>query len=134
MSAATNTRSRRHGIRGALLAVLAVTALAALLSSCSGSTAEAVEVTDKTIILDVRTPGEYAEGHLDGAKLVDFNGGQFQALLPDLDPNAEYLVYCRSGNRSGQAVAMMKERGFSNVTDLGSLGDAADATGLAIVN
>lgn len=85
------------------------------------------------IVLDVRTPAEYAAGHLDGAQLLDFNGGQFAAALPDLDPQAAYILYCRSGNRSGQAVGLMKNAGFTNATNLGSLEEAADATGVPIV-
>ena len=75
----------------------------------------------------------YDAGHLEGAKLLDLNSGEFEAALPSLDKAATYVVYCRSGNRSGQAVAMMEDAGFTDVTNLGSLGEAADATGLAIV-
>lgn len=85
------------------------------------------------IIIDVRTPEEYAVGHLEGAQLLDLNGGQFAAEYMNLDPEAEYYVYCRSGNRSGQAVAMMTDAGFTNVTNLGSLEQAAESTGLVIV-
>lgn len=88
---------------------------------------------NRTRLLDVRTPAEYADGHLDGAELLDFNGGEFAAALPDLDPGAEYLVYCRSGNRSGQAMEMMKQAGIENVTNLGSVADAASATGRPVV-
>lgn len=95
--------------------------------------APSVVVAEDTIVLDVRTPGEYAEGHLEGAELLDLNSGEFAAALPSLDPEAEYVVYCRSGNRSGQAVAMMEQAGFANVTDLGAVGNAAAATGLPIV-
>ena len=85
------------------------------------------------MIIDVRTPAEYTEGHLDGAILLDLNGGQFAQELPNLDPQASYLVYCRSGNRSGQAAAMMEDAGFESVSDLGSLQQAAEATGVEIV-
>ena len=89
-----------------------------------------VAVTEQTIILDVRTPAEFAEGHLEGAELLDFNGGQLRAAISTMDPDAQYFVYCRSGNRSAQAVQLMKDAGFTNVTDLGSLDQAASATGL----
>ena len=92
-----------------------------------------VVVTAETVIVDVRTPDEYADGHLEGAELLDLTGGDFAAALPSLDPNAEYVVYCRSGNRSGQAVAMMEDAGFTNVTNLGSLSEAAAATGITVV-
>lgn len=95
--------------------------------------APTVSLTESTIVLDVRTPEEYAAGHLDGAVLLDLNSGAFANALPDLDPSAEYLVYCRSGNRSAQAVTMMVQRSFDSVVDLGAMGDAAAATGLAVV-
>lgn len=87
-----------------------------------------------TIILDVRTPEEFASGHLAGAELLDFRGGELAEAIPNLDPDAEYLIYCRSGNRSGQAIARMEEAGFDRLTNLGSPEQAAEATGLPIVS
>lgn len=86
-----------------------------------------------TIVIDVRTPEEYSAGHLEGARLIDFNGGEVAEVIPHLDPDAKYIVYCRSGNRSGQAIALMEQAGFTNLTNLGSLQQAADATGLPVV-
>lgn len=111
----------------------AVVVLLATLTACTSPSTAAVTVGPDTIVLDVRTPQEHAEGHLEGAQLLDLSGGQFAAALPELDPQAEYVVYCRSGNRSGQAIALMEEAGFTNLTNLGSLEDAARATGVAIV-
>lgn len=113
------------------ITVLAVVVLGSLVAACSGS--EPVEISAETIIVDVRSPGEYAAGHLDGAILLDLNSGEFAATLPDLDPDAEYIVYCRSGNRSGQAKSMMLDAGFSNVTDLGTVQNASNATGIPLV-
>lgn len=119
---------------------LSLTAVAVLmgLSACSSAPVSAAdasttEVGDETIVLDVRTPAEYGAGHLEGALLLDFNAGDVAAAIPDLDPSAEYLVYCRSGNRSGQAIALMEQAGFTDLTNLGSLEQAAQATGLPIV-
>ncbi len=70
------------------------------------------------VVLDVRTPEEFAEGHLDGAVLVDFYDADFADQLAGLDPDVPYLVYCRSGNRSGQTLAIMDELGFSSVVDI----------------
>lgn len=70
------------------------------------------------IILDVRTPEEFAEGHLDGAIMIDFYRDDFADQLKDLDPDTPYLLYCRSGNRSGQTTAIMDEQGFTNVADI----------------
>lgn len=117
--------------------ILSVSALAVMfgLASCAApsSAGPTVEVGPDTIVIDVRTPEEYAAGHLDGAQLIDFNGGQVAAAIPTLDPDAEYLVYCRSGNRSGQAIALMEQAGFTNLTNLGSLEQAAAATGIEVV-
>ena len=85
------------------------------------------------IIIDTRTPAEFAEGHLRGARLIDFNGGAVEAAIPRLDPTATYLLYCRSGNRSGQAAALMAAAGFESATNLGTLAEASEATGLDIV-
>lgn len=70
------------------------------------------------VVLDVRTPEEFAEGHLDGALLVDFYDDDFAAQLAALDPAVPYLVYCRSGNRSGQTLAIMDELGFESAVDV----------------
>ena len=124
-------------LRKLLTPLVAVALLLGAAGCAATATADAgapsVVVAEDTIVLDVRTPGEYAEGHLEGAELLDLNSGEFAAALPSLDPEAEYVVYCRSGNRSGQAVAMMEQAGFTNVTNLGSVGDAAAATGLPIL-
>lgn len=118
-----------------LVIPLAAGALALGLAACSSvpSSAARIDVAGDAIILDVRTPEEFAAGHLDGASLLDFNGGEVAAAIPDLDPEAEYLVYCRSGNRSAQAIALMEQAGFTNITNLGSLEQAAAAMGLSIV-
>lgn len=70
------------------------------------------------VILDVRTPEEFAEGHLDGAVMIDFYRDDFADQLTQLDPDVPYLVYCRSGNRSGQTAAIMEQLGFTDVVDV----------------
>ena len=67
------------------------------------------------VILDVRTEGEFASGHLEGAILLDFRSDRFQERLSRLDRDRTYLVYCRTGNRSGSAVRRMEELGFPDV-------------------
>jgi rhodanese-related sulfurtransferase len=85
-----------------------------------------------SIIIDVRTPEEFAQGHLDGAINLDVEGGAFEAGLADLDPSATYAVYCRSGRRSALAADAMAQNGFTDVADLGSIEAAAAATGLPV--
>jgi rhodanese-related sulfurtransferase len=70
------------------------------------------------VVLDVRTLQEYQAGHLPGAIRIDFYSENFRAGLGKLDRDKTYLVYCRTSNRSGQAVSMMKEIGFRKVYHL----------------
>jgi rhodanese-related sulfurtransferase len=70
------------------------------------------------VILDIRTPGEYRDGHLPNAVLLDFHSPSFRENLAALDRNKSYLMYCRSGNRSARALTMMSELGFMKVAEL----------------
>jgi rhodanese-related sulfurtransferase len=70
------------------------------------------------VILDIRTPGEYRDGHLPNAVLLDFHSPAFRENLAALDRNKSYLMYCRSGNRSARALTMMRELGFMKVAEL----------------
>jgi rhodanese-related sulfurtransferase len=70
------------------------------------------------IILDVRTPGEFASGHLAGATNIDFNANDFEVKIVQLDKNKIYLVYCRTGHRSAKAVSIMKNKGFKSLRNL----------------
>jgi len=71
-----------------------------------------------TVLLDVRTPAEYAAGHLPGARNLDIEGAGFAAQIARLDKNVTYAVYCHSGNRSGAALEQMAAAGFTHVYDL----------------
>jgi phage shock protein E len=123
--------------------VLALIASVLLLAGCSSSsgaidlsvTEFSAKVAEAGVItLDVRTPGEFAEGHLKGARLIDFQSGNFENEISILDKNATYAVYCRSGNRSGQAVKVMRDTGFTKVFNMnGGVIDWANA-GLPLVN
>lgn len=71
------------------------------------------------VILDVRASYEFDEGHIPGAKNIDIYLGQdFINELEVLDKNKDYYVYCKSGGRSGQACAIMKQLGFTKVYNL----------------
>jgi rhodanese-related sulfurtransferase len=100
-------------------------------SGCAGSPAS-VELSDDTVIVDVRTPAEYATGHLDGAVNIDFQSPSFDDAVADLDSDADYVVYCQSGNRSAQAVSVMVAADLA-VQDAGGVDAAAEATGLPVV-
>lgn len=132
------------------LALLPVALLPlAALTACGSdeSTAAAVQPTSaetavlpetdanglKVVVIDVRTPAEYEMGHLSGALNLDLEGGQLEAALDDLDPNASYVVYCRSGNRSAVATQLMQAQGITTIQDLGPLDNAASVTGLDVI-
>jgi rhodanese-related sulfurtransferase len=114
-----------------LAAVAAVIAVGAALAGCTA--ADPVELTAETVVIDVRTPAEYAEGHLDGAMLIDVQDPGFAETVGALPRDGVYLVYCRSGNRAGAAIAEMTELGFTDVTNIGGLDAAATVTGMPIV-
>jgi len=86
-----------------------------------------------TAVIDVRTPAEFTEGHLEGAINIDWQGATFASEITQLDSAGTYVIYCRSGNRSTQAISAMTEMGFTNLTNAGSVEEAAGLTGLAIV-
>lgn len=71
-------------------------------------------------VWDVRTPAEFAEGHIPGAENHPLQ--TLQASLAGLDPSTPVILYCRSGNRSGQAWDLMVREGFSSVSDYGAVG------------
>ena len=102
------------------------------LSACS--TSEPLDMSTIAAVVDVRTPSEFAEGHLDGALNIDWQGSKFAAEISTLDPAADYVIYCRSGNRAGQAISYMQSNGFTGtLTNGGGLADASSLTGIAIV-
>ena len=83
---------------------------------------------DRGVIIDVRTPGEYKEGHLKETDLQhDYNSGEFQQQLGSLDKDKSYYLYCRTGNRSGKAARIMKMQGFENAYNVGGFEDLAHA-------
>jgi thioredoxin 1 len=74
--------------------------------------------TSDRILLDVRTPEEFAEGHLTDAKLINYYNGDFKNQLSVLDKTKPVFVYCRSGKRSGESAELLIELGFKEVYDL----------------
>jgi rhodanese-related sulfurtransferase len=85
------------------------------------------------ISLDVRTAGEFAEGHLVNALNINVESGNFEAEIANLDKNATYAVYCRSGRRSAVAVDLMKKAGFNNLYNLDGGVIDWSASGLPLV-
>ena len=86
------------------------------------------------VVLDVRTPEEFAEGHLEDAVMIDFYADGFADEIAQLDPDAPYLLYCRSGNRSGQTAALMRDLGFTDVAEIDGGIQAWNGAGLEVVD
>lgn len=81
--------------------------------------AEQLNTDDNAFILDVRTPIEVAEGYIPNASNINiYLGQQFLTELEKLDKSKNYYVYCRSGNRSRQACALMNRLGFESAYNL----------------
>ncbi len=119
-----------------------ITALLALtLTACSSGTATTLSPSDfqaltqesGVVALDVRTPAEFASGHLPDAQNLDVESPAFAQGLAQLDPNATYAVYCRSGNRSKTALDQMDQAGFTKVQDLDGGIVAWQSQGLPVV-
>jgi rhodanese-related sulfurtransferase len=70
------------------------------------------------VTLDVRTPAEFSAEHLADATNIDFNASTFRTKVSTLDHARAYVVYCHTGNRSGQATAVMHDLGFTQVYDV----------------
>ncbi|WP_345947748.1 rhodanese-like domain-containing protein [Mucilaginibacter sp. PAMB04274] len=77
---------------------------------------------DSAVILDVRTPAEFAEGSIPGALNIDILANDFKTKIEQLDPAKVYYVYCRSGNRSSNAVGQMAKHGLTAFSLVGGLG------------
>lgn len=115
-----------HKLAGLALVVLL------LVSACSSgsdtatielvSPAEAAQVIDDDpaglVVLDIRTPEEFNEMRLGGSLNVDFYAADFSEQLDTLDKDDPYVMYCRSGNRSSEAIKTMKELGFVEVYEI----------------
>ena len=122
------------------LAPLAVTAV--LLTGCSSDSeavtdvdvAAAAQIVDgDAVILDVRSPQEFAAGHLPEAINIDVESADFADRVAGLDESAEMLVYCQTGNRSGVATDEMADLGFTDMSDLQGGIEAWAAAGEEVV-
>ena len=126
---------KRAGVAAALLvATLLVGGCSATtVTATSGPTASAAPAVGRslsaadfaaaaklpdTVLLDVRTPSEFAAGHIAGAVNIDVESATFPQLVAALDPTKNYAVYCRSGSRSKAAMSAMEQAGFSHLFDL----------------
>ena len=106
-----------------LVVMLAVSGCAKSQNSSDGSrqdisalqAKELIAKDKEMVILDVRTPEEFINGHVAGAVNVDFYASDFEKQLEKLDTTKTYLLYCASGNRSGKAASLMQNKGFKKI-------------------
>lgn len=80
------------------------------------------DVANGALLLDVRTPEEYAAGHFAGAELLPVQNIE-QGILPPVEKDTTIYVYCRSGNRSAAATKALQDAGYTSIVDLGGLSD-----------
>ncbi|WP_378177314.1 rhodanese-like domain-containing protein [Aquimarina sp. SS2-1] len=73
---------------------------------------------EKVQLIDVRTPNEYAEGHIEGAINIDFSDENFETLISEVDKSKPVAVYCGRGGRSNKCSSYMKKAGFTKIYDL----------------
>jgi phage shock protein E len=92
------------------------------------SASEAVAMLATRVVIDVRTPSEFAAGHVAKARNIDVQAGDFAATIATLDKSGAYLVYCHSGRRSALAAGQMAAAGFVDIVDGGAM-DALVAAG-----
>ena len=123
---------RMHARALALTLLLLVT----LVAACGGSSAAAVQkpgaakaagMLPNLVVIDVRTPAEYAAGHIAGAQNIDVEAADFGTRIATLDKKGAYLVYCHSGRRSGLAADQMAKAGFTDIVDGGAMADLVAA-------
>ncbi|WP_052667474.1 rhodanese-like domain-containing protein [Nitriliruptor alkaliphilus] len=128
-------------MRRLTLTTMAMAAFGALLAGCGTSNPDAASATgsdaatveavaaqaDGRVVIDVRTPEEFDAGHVDGALLIDVQQPDFEARVSELPLDEAYFVYCRTGNRSGQAIERMRELGFTDLVNGGGFDELAEA-------
>lgn len=101
------------------------------LSSCS---TQSIDLNTVDAVVDVRTPAEFASGHLQGAINIDVESANFATEIESLDKAGDYLIYCHSGRRAGLAVDYMTSHGFTgDVQNIGGIDEAASVTKLPVV-
>lgn len=109
--------------------VLSLVLLIIGVTSCLKNQVEGVQVLDvskyekKMVqpdvqLVDVRTPEEFTEGHLENAINIDITADDFDSKIAALDKEKPVMVYCKSGGRSAKASSRLNELGFKNISDL----------------
>ncbi len=125
---------KRRLSKGGPILLLILTAIAIPVMSCSPTEANGVFMNKTTaechtliqenmnnpdfIILDVRTPAEYASGHIENAVNLDYYEDDFEATLNTFDRNKTYLIYCRTASRSASVMKIMQRLEFTEAYNM----------------
>lgn len=109
-----------------IFSALILTAIA--LAGCGGGTSVTEDVNVQgfakvvedpaIVIIDVRTPEEFAQGYIAGSLNIDVSNANFVSEVAKLDKTKTYAIYCRSGNRSKVATAEMEKLGFTSLYNM----------------
>ncbi len=91
-----------------------------------------VALSPGTVIIDVRTPAEFASGHVQGALNIPVEFADFQERITQLDPNTTFALYCRTGSRSAEAARLMNNFGYVHVYDLDGGFSDLENTGIPV--
>lgn len=121
----------------------------AILGTHNGPTSSAAESTNMSaketyqliqskgnkdiVVLDIRTPGEFAAGHIENAINIDYFSQNFASRLNQLDKNKTYVMHCKSGGRSSRALSIFEDLKFKNLIHLSGGFDEWSTNGLPVV-
>ncbi len=109
----------KHLILALALALSATLATADEVKHVKSKEAAAIVAKGDVVVLDVRTPDEFSEGHIDGAKNIDFlDDAKFKAEAAKLDKSKTYLVHCQAGGRSSKSLKVLQDLGIKNLIHL----------------
>lgn len=122
-------RSHNRSVRHWLIALLAIAAAVSLIACGNNAAMQKItptQFTDQFVnkqaartLLDVRTPEEFASGHIPGA--VNISVDSLAQQLSQVPQDKPVVVYCHSGNRSAQAARILNDAGYKNIYDLGGI-------------
>lgn len=102
------------------LVALAAVAVLSLRANRASTPAAKLKIEQGALVVDVRTPAEYASGHFAGARNIPL--AELPARIAEVgDPRKPVVVYCASGMRSARAANILLSRGFADVTNAGGL-------------
>ena len=127
-------------------ALVAVTLVGTLLLAACSSSSSAIQTVDPqaflttaaqpgVTVVDVRTPDEYAAGHLEGAVNMNVEGPDFSTQIATLSKSGTVAVYCHSGRRSAIAADQLASSGFTSIVNLkGGIADLQAASGVIVAS